>query len=46
MNGPIPIMFDMFSAVACSRPKRRSSVGAGVGSGMESQSPVPHDQRR
>ena len=24
-------MFDMFSAVACSRPKRRSSVGAVVG---------------
>src|SRR5258705_94883 len=23
MNGPIPIMFVMFSAVACSRPKRR-----------------------
>ncbi len=30
MNGPMPIMFDMFSAVACSRPKRRSS-GAGWG---------------
>ena len=23
MNGPMPIMLDMFSAVACSRPKRR-----------------------
>ena len=29
MNGPTPIMFDMLSAVAWSRPKRRSS-GAGV----------------
>src|SRR5262249_30500043 len=23
MNGPIPIMFDMLSAVACNKPKRR-----------------------
>src|SRR5437764_1271335 len=27
MNGPIPIMFDMFSAVAWSKPKRRSRCG-------------------
>ena len=46
MNGPIPIMFDMFSAVACSRPKRRSSVGAVVGSVMESPSPEPRDRGR
>jgi hypothetical protein len=26
MNGPTPIMFDMFKAVACRRPKRRWSV--------------------
>ena len=26
MNGPIPIMFDMLSAVACSRPKRREAT--------------------
>ena len=32
MNGPTPIMFDMFSAVACSRPKRRSRAGVGVAS--------------
>jgi hypothetical protein len=24
MNGPIPIMFDMFRAVACKRPNRRT----------------------
>ncbi len=34
MNGPIPIMFDMFSAVACSRPKRRSRAGVMVASGI------------
>src|ERR1051325_1225887 len=28
MNGPMPIMFDMFSAVAWSSPKRRSRCGA------------------
>ncbi len=27
MNGPTPIMFDMFSAVACKRPKRRTRSG-------------------
>jgi len=27
MNGPIPTMLDMLSAVACSRPNRRSSDG-------------------
>src|SRR6187455_1150022 len=27
MNGPTPIMLDMFSAVDCSSPNRRSSVG-------------------
>ena len=27
MNGPTPIMFDMFSAVAWSRPKRRTRSG-------------------
>src|SRR5439155_11574770 len=27
MNGPMPIMFDMFRAVACSKPKRRSRWG-------------------
>src|SRR5262245_64709881 len=31
MNGPTPIMLDMFSAVDCSRPKRRSRVGGGLG---------------
>src|SRR3989442_3712276 len=29
MNGPMPIMFVMFSAVACSRPKRRVIVDGG-----------------
>src|SRR6266513_1448414 len=32
MNGPIPIMFVMFSAVACIKPKRRS---IGLPSGVE-----------
>ena len=35
MNGPIPIMFDMFSAVACSKPKRLGrlcSAGCGIDS--------------
>ena len=27
MNGPMPIMFDMLSAVACSKPKRRCKCG-------------------
>ena len=31
MNGPTPIMFVMFSAVACNRPKRRSRCGRSVG---------------
>ena len=31
MNGPTPIMFDMLSAVAWSRPKRRSSGADVVG---------------
>ena len=38
MNGPIPIMFDMFSAVACRRPKRRSRAGAVAWSLMASSS--------
>src|SRR5688572_26461738 len=29
MNGPIPIMFDIFSAVACNSPNRRSRCGLG-----------------
>jgi len=27
MNGPIPIMFVMLSAVACNKPKRRTKEG-------------------
>ena len=34
MNGPTPIMFVMFSAVAWSRPKRRSKCGSSVGCDM------------
>ena len=30
MNGPMPIMFDMFRAVACNMPKRRSSCGEDI----------------
>ena len=30
MNGPIPTMFDMFSAVAGNSPMRRSRVGGDV----------------
>jgi hypothetical protein len=34
MNGPMPIMFDMFRAVACNRPKRRSSWGVDTGGSL------------
>jgi hypothetical protein len=35
MKGPIPIMFDMFKAVAWSRPKRRCKSGADPGDGWD-----------
>src|SRR4030095_3351613 len=33
MNGPMPTMFDMFSAVACQKPMPRWSSGSRVGLG-------------
>jgi len=34
MNGPMPIIFVMFSAVACSRLNRRSKCGSSEGAGF------------
>src|SRR5690242_12518186 len=46
MNGPMPIMFDMFSAVACSKPKRRSTSELGVQQRHEHADRSPGDRTR
>src|SRR6185436_15427586 len=46
MKGPIPIMFDMFKAVAWSKPKRRCKSGADPGDGLDGMPEVVMEKQK